>query len=120
MKNYLEVALQEKNGISDKNEEINRTKRFIKSLFKDRECYTMAKPTDAAYSETSEFGRQMNIFKKRVLGKGKAKVFQQNVISGEILANLTEHYVNALNTGSAPNLEKIGKLVFEQLCDRAV
>ena len=81
----------------------------------------MAKPTDdAAYSETNEFGRQMNVFKKRVLGKGKAKVFQQNVISGEILANLTEHYVKALNTSSAPNLEIIGKLVFEQLCDRAV
>ena len=45
-KNYLENALQEKNGISDKNEEINRTKRFIKNLFVDRECITLVKPLE--------------------------------------------------------------------------
>ena len=119
-KQYLEGALQEKNGISDKNEEINRTKRFIKNLFVDRECYTMAKLTGDAADNETEVVRQMNIFKKRVLGKSSAKIFQQKVISGEILANLTEHYVDSLNAHSAPNVANIGKLVFEQLCDRAV
>ena len=42
----MENALQEKNGISDKIEEINRTKRFIKNLFVDRECITLVKPIE--------------------------------------------------------------------------
>ena len=32
-KNYMETALEEKNGISDTIEKINRTRRLIKTLF---------------------------------------------------------------------------------------
>ena len=48
----------------------------------------------------------MQLFKKRVFSKNKAKSLNEKVITGEILANLAEQYVESFNTGSVPNIEK--------------
>lgn len=45
-KEYLETALQEQKGNSDAIENKNRIRRMIVSFFKDRDCFTMVRPTE--------------------------------------------------------------------------
>lgn len=45
-KEYLEQSLREQRGTSDAVENKNRTRRMITSFFKDRDCYTMVRPTE--------------------------------------------------------------------------
>ena len=45
-KEYLEQSLRELRGTSDAIENKNRTRRMITSFFKDRDCYTMVRPTE--------------------------------------------------------------------------
>ena len=76
-KNYMENALEEKNGISDSIEKINRTKRLIKTLFQNRECVTLAKPCeDTSHlvgikddELTPEFMKSIQTLKKKVFAK---------------------------------------------------
>ena len=62
----------------------------------------------------------MQLLKKRVFNKNKAKTLNDKFITGEILANLAEQYVDSFNTGSVPNIEKTQMAVFDQVCARAV
>ena len=43
-KEYLEISLQEQNGMSERTEMKNRTRRLFKSLFTDRDCITFDRP----------------------------------------------------------------------------
>ena len=45
-KEYLENALKEQKGSSDNIEKKNRIRRLILNFFKDRDCYTMVRPTE--------------------------------------------------------------------------
>ena len=45
-KEYLEQSLREVKGTSDAVENKNRIRRMITSFFKDRDCYTMVRPTE--------------------------------------------------------------------------
>ena len=43
---YLEQSLREQKGTSDAIENKNRIRRMIVSFFKDRDCFTMVRPTE--------------------------------------------------------------------------
>jgi len=43
-KEYLEMALQEQAGMSERTEVKNRTRRLFKSLFSERDCMTFDRP----------------------------------------------------------------------------
>ena len=43
-KEYLEMALQEQAGVSERTEIKNRTRRLFKSLFTERDCLTFNRP----------------------------------------------------------------------------
>ena len=43
-KEYLEMALQEQAGMSERTEMKNRTRRLFKSLFQERDCLTFERP----------------------------------------------------------------------------
>ena len=45
-KEYLEGALKEQKGTSDNIEKKNKIRRLIVNFFKDRDCYTMVRPTE--------------------------------------------------------------------------
>ena len=45
-KQYLEQSIREQRGTSDAVENKNRIRRMIVSFFKDRDCYTMVRPTE--------------------------------------------------------------------------
>jgi hypothetical protein len=58
---YLERALNPQKGYSDSVEEKNRIRRLLKNFFKDRDCFTMVRPTteeeDLQKLETLEFSQ---------------------------------------------------------------
>ena len=43
-KEYIELALQEQNGMSERTETKNRTRRLFKTLFTDRDCMVFERP----------------------------------------------------------------------------
>ena len=45
-KTYLENSLREHSGYSDAVAQKNRIRRMIVSFFKERDCYTMVRPTE--------------------------------------------------------------------------
>jgi len=45
-KGYLEKSLKELGGTSDKIEEKNKIRRKIVSMFQDRDCFTLVRPTE--------------------------------------------------------------------------
>ena len=42
----MEGALKEQKGTSDNIEKKNKIRRLIVNFFKDRDCYTMVRPTE--------------------------------------------------------------------------
>lgn len=45
-KEYLESALKEQKGVSDKIENKNRIRRQMKCFFQERDCYTLVRPVE--------------------------------------------------------------------------
>ena len=45
-KQYLENALKVQNGTSDAVEKKNKIRRLIASYFKEKDCFTMVRPTE--------------------------------------------------------------------------
>jgi hypothetical protein len=45
-KEYLESALKEQKGSSENVEKKNKIRRLVVNFFKDRDCYTMVRPTE--------------------------------------------------------------------------
>ena len=81
----------------------------------------LSKLSDIDNSELApEFVKQTQLFKKRVFSKNKAKSLDEKLITGEVLVNLAEQYVESFNTGSLPNIERAQRIVFDQVCSRAV
>ena len=98
-KEYLELALSEQAGMSEKTEMKNRTRRLFKSLFTERDCLTFERPvneekelhklSDIPTEQLKQnFIRQVEILKKRVIGKMRAKKYNGMPISGRVLAHL--------------------------------
>ena len=83
-KEYLETALKEQAGMSERTEMKNRTRRLFKSLFSERDCMTLDRPVaqedmlhNLAEVPDSElkpgFARQVETLRKKILGKMRAK-----------------------------------------------
>jgi hypothetical protein len=45
-KEYLENALTEQKGVTDKIENKNRIRRLLKAFFKERDCSTLIRPVE--------------------------------------------------------------------------
>jgi hypothetical protein len=115
-KEYLERALMPQKGFTDSIEEKNRIRRLLKNFFKERECFTMVRPTTnegdlqrlAAKELTelrAEFVEQVQGLRRRVLGKIRPKSLNGKLLNGEMLGDLLQTYVASINTGGAPSIE---------------
>lgn len=113
---YLEKALEEQKGFSDKIEEKNRIRRLLKSFFKERQCYTMIRPvTDEEslqnldkMSENDfrpDFLEQVTQLRKKVTHCVKPKLLSGKQLSPMMFLSLAENYVTAINKGAVPNIE---------------
>jgi hypothetical protein len=113
---YLEKALEEQSGFSDKIEDKNRIRRLLKSFFKERQCYTMIRPvTDEGMLQNlenidetsfrSDFLEQVDTLRRKVMSTVKPKTLNGKHLSPEMFVTLAESYVQAINEGAVPNIE---------------
>ena len=113
---YLEKALEEQKGFTDKIEEKNRIRRLLKTFFKERQCFTMIRPvTDEDSLQTLEqmdedsfrpdFLEQVTQLRKKVTHCVKAKTMNGKQLNPEMFLTLAENYVYAINKGAVPNIE---------------
>lgn len=115
-KEYLENALKEQKGTSDAVENKNRIRRMIVSFFKDRDCYTMVRPSEDEkdlqrlqglddMKMRPEFLSQMTNLREKIFKRVKPKSLNKRFITGETLLELCEAYTSAINGGNLPNIE---------------
>jgi hypothetical protein len=115
-KEYLEGALKEQKGTSDNIEKKNKIRRLIVNFFKDRDCYTMVRPTeeekDLQLLQTAnddklrpEFVEQMLSLRQRIFKRAKPKALNGKFITGELFLELCQSYTQAINKGSVPCIE---------------
>lgn len=115
-KEYLEKALMPQKGNSEACEEKNKIRTMIKTFFKDRECYTLVRPTtDEAELQNldqkelntlrPEFIAQTKELRDHVINNLKTKELNGKALTGEMFCDLIESYVNSVNTGAAPCIE---------------
>ena len=102
-KTYLENSLREQSGFSDAVASKNRIRRMIVSFFKERDCYTMVRPTederdiqrlqDLTNEEMRpEFVQQMEALRAKIFKRVKPKQINGQIITGEALLMLCEAY----------------------------
>lgn len=130
-KEYIEAALQIQKGFSDIIEDKNRIRRLLKDFFKDRDCCTLVRPTineeDLQNLESKEFEdlrlefvEQIVQLRKKILGRCKIKSLNGKNLNGEMLANLIEAYVKAINYGAVPSIENAWTYICKTECTKSL
>eukprot|EP00347_Sterkiella_histriomuscorum_P021939 403332245 len=130
-KEYLENSLKEQKGTSDNIEKKNKIRRLILNFFKDRDCYTMVRPTEEEKdlqnlqqindeSLRPEFIDQMTTLRARIFKRVKPKVLNGRFITGEMFLELCQSYVTAINKGSVPCIESAWTYLCQNECQRAI
>ena len=115
-KQYLEQSLREVKGASDAVENKNRIRRMITSFFKDRDCFTMVRPTEDERNLQKlqdltneqmrpEFVNQMETLRAKIFKRVHPKSLNGRFITGETLLELCEAYTQAINQGNVPCIE---------------
>ena len=128
-KEYLENALMPQKGVSDNIEQKNRIRRYIKHFFKERDCFPLIRPTEQEEAlqalDTAEesvfrpeFLSQMSSLRKFVYRKAKLKMLNGKKVNGDMLGSLATAYVEAINTGSVPNIDSAWNYMCKSECDR--
>ena len=119
---YLEQSLQPQKGVSDSVEAKNRIRKLIKHFFRERDCFTMVRPSEdelvlqsldsaADWQVRPEFLRQIEQLRKLIYRKVKPKYFNGEPMTGEMLKVMVLSYVDSINNGSVPTIEGAWKSV---------
>ena len=115
-KEYLENALTEQKGVSDKIENKNRIRRLLKAFFQDRDCYTLVRPVENEQKlqclnslDSSEmrpqFVKQVTRLNQKIFKKVRPKKMNGRYLDGELLLELCRSYEQTINNGDVPNIE---------------
>lgn len=115
-KKYLENALKDIKGVSEQAEQKNRIRRQIRAFFTERDCHTLVRPTEdesklQRLNELSkdelrpEFNTEIEYLRTKVFNKAKPKNLKGKDLSGPMLLEVAQAYVEAINGGSIPVIE---------------
>jgi len=129
-KEYFEKALEPQKGLSDNIEQKNRIRRLLKSFFPDRDCCTMIRPLtkeedlqnleNLKMSELRpEFVEEVLSLRKKVINRVKVKTLNGKKLTGEMLCNLAQTYISAINKGVVPNIENAWSYICKNECVKA-
>lgn len=124
---YLETALMPVGGLGAAVEAKNAIRTSIKGLFPDRDCATLVRPMHDELALVTldhiqpeqlrpEFRDGVASLLKLILQKAQPKHLGTYVLSGPVLAGLTEAYVQAINDGAVPTIATAWQGVAEQEC----
>ena len=127
---YLEAALQSLAGTTPAVQSKNNIRDSIKTLFPDRDCFTLVRPVNEedalAKLDTlpstqlrPEFKQGLSSLTRMIFQKAHPKRLGPQVLTGGSLAALTEAYVSAINAGAVPTIATAWQGVAEAESRRA-
>ena len=130
-KQYLENALMEQKGSSESIEEKNLVRKMIKTYFNERDCFPMVRPVENENDLQNlmnlpeskirpEFIKQSNMLKNKIYMKIKPKTFNNKILSGQMLIDLLESVVNAINEGAIPVIENSWNYITNSECIKSI
>ena len=130
-KDYLETALREIKGFSDKVVGKNRIRSMIRAFFQDRDCFPLVRPVEdegllqdlcnqGEEVLRPEFARQMKALRARVFSSANPKLVHGAQLSGPMLFSLAEEYVGAVNAGQVPSIKDAWSSVCDTECRKQV
>ncbi|URD88834.1 Guanylate-binding protein, C-terminal domain [Musa troglodytarum] len=127
---YLELALRSVQGggrdISAKNE----IRESIRSLFPDRECFALVRPLNNENDLQRldqipldrlrpEFRSGLDALLKYIFMRTRPKQVGATVMTGPILAGITQSFLDAINSGAVPTISSSWQSVEEAECRKA-
>ncbi|XP_020571439.1 guanylate-binding protein 3-like [Phalaenopsis equestris] len=129
-RDYLEQALRHVQGggkdISAKNE----IRESIRGLFPDRECFTLVRPLNNESDLQRldqipldrlrpEFRSSLDALTEFIFERTRPKQIGASVMTGPILAGITQSFLDAINKGAVPTISSSWQSVEETECRRA-
>ncbi|CAF2091248.1 unnamed protein product [Brassica napus] len=129
-RDYLEIALRPVQGGGGDIAAKNEIRDSIRALFPDRECFTLVRPLTnekdlqrldqiPLKDLRGEFAAGLDAFTKFVFEKTRPKQLGGTVMTGPVLAAITQSYLDALNNGAVPTITSAWQNVEETECRRA-
>ncbi|KAL5989496.1 hypothetical protein ACLOJK_010388 [Asimina triloba] len=128
-RDYLELALRPMQGGKDVTAK-NEIRESIRSLFPDRECFTLVRPLNnendlqrldqiSLEKLRPEFRSGLDALTKFVFDRTRPKQLGATVMTGPILAGITQSFLDAINNGAVPTISSSWQSVEEAECRRA-
>ncbi|XP_077227510.1 uncharacterized protein LOC143860648 [Tasmannia lanceolata] len=129
-RDYLELALRPMQGEGKDMVAKNEIRESIRALFPDRECFTLVRPLNnendlQRLDQISldrlrpEFRSGLDALTKFVLERTRPKQVGAVMMTGPILASITQSFLDALNNGAVPTITSSWQSVEEAECRRA-
>eukprot|EP00250_Pteridium_aquilinum_P003918 c14182_g1_i1 orf=303-3524(+) len=129
-RDYLEAALQPISGDGKPIAAKNEIRDSIRALFPDRDCFTLVRPLNSERdlqrldqipfdSLRPEFRAGIDAFTKFVFERTKPKQLGSIIMTGPLLASLTQLFLDAINAGAVPTIATSWQSVEESECRRA-
>ena len=126
-KQYLENSLMEQEGTTETILEKNLIRKKIKNYFLERDCFPMVRPVENEKDLQNlmnlsdeeirpEFITQSNHLREMIYSKVKPKNFGGKILSGEMLIELIESIIDAINDGAIPVIENSWKYITNNEC----
>lgn len=127
---YLEGALAAVPEVNAAAKAKNGIRTSIKSLFPDRDCFTLVRPMNdeskLAHLESvppaqlrPEFREGLSSLVDTCFARAQPKRIGNTVLNGPMLAGLVTAYVDAINHGAVPTIATAWQGVAESECRRA-
>lgn len=67
-----------------------------------------------------EFVQQIQVLRKKVVNRIKAKTINGKRLNGEMLFNLASSYAEAINNGAVPSIESSWSYICKNECQKAL
>ncbi|XP_043689451.1 guanylate-binding protein 2-like [Telopea speciosissima] len=129
-RDYLELALRPMQGSGKDIAAKNEIRESIRALFPDRECFTLVRPlnkeNDLQRLEQipldklrPEFRSGLDALTKFVFERTRPKQVGATIMTGPVLAGITQSFLDAINNGAVPTISSSWQSVEEAECRRA-
>ncbi|ONK69943.1 uncharacterized protein A4U43_C05F28580, partial [Asparagus officinalis] len=123
-RDYLELALRPMEGVGRDMSAKNEIRESIRALFPDRECFTLVRPLNKENELQRldqipldrlrpEFRSGLDALTKFVFERTKPKQVGATVMTGPILAGITQSFLDAINNGAVPTISSSWQSVEE-------
>ncbi|XP_010245575.1 PREDICTED: guanylate-binding protein 1-like [Nelumbo nucifera] len=129
-RDYLELALRPMQGGGKDVAARNEIRESIRALFPDRECFALVRPLNNENDLQRldqipldklrpEFRSGLDALTRFVFERTRPKQVGATIMTGPILAGVTQSFLDALNNGAVPTISSSWQSVEEAECRRA-